>query len=221
MKLLGGVNSSAASAELHALPDGGNTDGAASGCKPKVRNRTGAVPSAKLKDGKSTSTLAPWLIKYTSASRLTMKGETQTSMNLKATMRKKLSIKLGLAAVVSGALFCGCVQRFNGPELTESGEVYDTCFVPKGHGSDLAIGFDMDGNYHVTPVDITIPARYAIVFKCKHGKFVIDGERAEGLYKQLSRGDSVTIRYCEKFEVRDGHTNAVDLHFIGADKLPD
>lgn len=128
-----------------------------------------------------------------------------------------------ILAIIIAAIVCstwtGCIDRQYGSELTEPGEVYDTCFVPKGHGSDVAIGFNSgkDGGITVTPVDIDIPARYAIVFKCQHGKFVIDGERGETLYKALSKGDQVTIRYCEVFEVREGQTNAVGLHFITAD----
>jgi len=135
-------------------------------------------------------------------------------MNIKTNIRTAAAL-----AVACSVLLCGCVERQNGPELTESGEVYDTCFVPKGHGSDTAIGYNMGegGGMTITPIDVNIPARYAIVFKCQHGKFVIDGERGESLYKQLSKGDKVNIRYCEVLEVKDGHTNAVDLHFIAAD----
>lgn len=127
----------------------------------------------------------------------------------------KLSVALALIALAG----CHDYQKFHGPELKEQGEVYETCFVPKGHGSDVAVGFSTSGNTTWTPIDIKIPARYAIVFKCQHGKFIIDGDRAEQLYKKLSKGDTVTIRYSEVFEVLDGVTNAVDLHFIDADVI--
>ena len=132
-------------------------------------------------------------------------------------MKSKLYLAPALICVMLFA--SACPEWQNGPEITEPGEVYDTCFVPKGHGSDVAIGYSMagKGGVTVTPVDIDIPARYAIVFKCQHGKFVIDGERGERLYKKLSKGDHVTIRYCECFEVDGGKTNAADLHFIDAD----
>lgn len=124
-------------------------------------------------------------------------------------------------AVVSSALLVlvGCVERKNGPELTELGEVYDTCFVPSGHGSQTAVGFNTGkgGGMTITPINVTIPERFAIVFKCQHGKFVIDGERGKALYRKLSKGDRVTIRYCEELEIDGGQTNAVDLHFIDAD----
>lgn len=115
-------------------------------------------------------------------------------------------------------LLSGCVERHNGPELSEPGEVYDTCFVPKGHGHDVAVGYNAGkrGGVTITPVNINIPARFAVVFKCQHGKFVIDGPRGERLYKKLSKGDRVVIRYCEVLEVKDGITTPVELHFIDA-----
>ncbi len=116
------------------------------------------------------------------------------------------------------AICSACSKTTYGPTLEEAGEIYDTCFVPKGHGSDVAIGYNAGkgGGLTVTPVDITIPARYAVVFKCQHGKFVIDGERGMDVYKKFDKGDKVTIRYCEVFEVTKDSTNAVDLHFIEA-----
>ena len=68
----------------------------------------------------------------------------------------------------------------------------------------------------ITPVHVTIPERFAIVFRCQHGKFVIDGPRGKALYQKLSKGDLVTIRYCQELEIHRGVTNVVDLHFIDA-----
>ena len=109
-------------------------------------------------------------------------------------------------------LLCSCDRRVNGPELTESGEIYDTCFVPKGHGTGWSYG------KHGGPVDVDIPAHYAVVFKCEHGKFVIEGDRGENLYNRFSRGDVVKIKYCIVYDVTDKGSNAVDLHFIDAVK---
>ena len=113
-------------------------------------------------------------------------------------------------------LMCGCSRYIEGPEKTEQGEIYDVCFVPEGHGSGM--GFTSKGNMVFT--DTYIPARYAVVFKCEHGKFVIDGDRGERIYKAFNKGDSVTIHYCEDLKVNaDGTTtNAYDLHFLGVEK---
>lgn len=123
-----------------------------------------------------------------------------------------------VVAIVAAA--SGCPRIVNGPELTEPGQVYDTCFVPAGHGQGMGLGInsDSDGDLVITPhsISMDIPARYAVVFKCQHGKFVIDGRNGEQLFKRLNKGDDVLIRYCEVLEVRDHSTNAVDLHFIDA-----
>lgn len=122
---------------------------------------------------------------------------------------------IALAVAICWA-FSGCTQRKYGPELTESAEIYDTCFVPKGHGSDVAIGMTTKGSMTVTPIDINIPARFAVVFKCQHGKFVIDGQRGEALYERFSKGDKVTVKYCDVIEITKDGERAVDLHFIDA-----
>lgn len=125
-------------------------------------------------------------------------------------------MKLKYLMFVAAALLGGCVERVNGPELSEPGEVYDTCFVPQGHGSGSSVGFTSDGALTSSSTSIEVPARYAIVFRCQHGKFVIDGDRGKVLYNKLSKGDHVTIRYCEVLEVKDGVTTPVELHFIDA-----
>ena len=123
-----------------------------------------------------------------------------------------------LVATIASFALAGCVEHRNGPDLTEPGEVYDTCYVPSGHGSSVAAGLHTGkgGGMTITPVHVTIPERFAIVFRCQHGKFVIDGPRGKALYQKLSKGDLVTIRYCQELEIHRGVTNVVDLHFIDA-----
>jgi len=114
-------------------------------------------------------------------------------------------------------LLCGCTKRVEGPAKSEYGEIYDTCFVPKGHGSGTGWSYGKNGGPVTTQVDI--PERYAVVFKCEHGKFVIDDDRAKSLYSRFSKGDKVKIIYCIVSEVTKESTNAVDLHFIDAYKV--
>lgn len=110
------------------------------------------------------------------------------------------------------------------PMLTEPGEIYDTAYVPAGHGHDTAIGYNLGegGGLTITPVDVEIPERYAVIFKCQHGKFVIDGHKAKRLYERFDRGDKVTIQYREIIRVvtRDGveSRSVVDLDFLDAVK---
>lgn len=117
-------------------------------------------------------------------------------------------------------LTAGCPKDVLGPTQSEPAEVYDTCFVPSGHGQTSgAWGYGHDGGVYTPPQDITIPATYAVVFKCQHGKFVIDGPRGEVLYKKLEKGDSVIVTYCEELTVDNGVTNHTGLHFIDANRV--
>jgi len=113
---------------------------------------------------------------------------------------------------------CGPTVQFS-EELTEPGEVYDTAFIPKGHGSDTAVGFSTNGDLTVTPIDIDIPERFAMIFKCQHGKFVVDSEKARDLYQRLERGDKVIIHYRTVFHVINNKRQAVDLDFLDAVKV--
>lgn len=129
-----------------------------------------------------------------------------------------------LFAAVS--LFCGgcdLPQTQYSAELTESGTVQDTVFAPKGRGSDTTVGFNTGngGGVTITPVNITIPERYAIVLECERGKFVIDGKTGKRLYQTLKRGDNVTIRYREVYRVTKTETNLVGLYFVDATKRTD
>lgn len=125
------------------------------------------------------------------------------------------------ACLLCGLLVgCNWPKRENGPALTEQGEIYDTLFVPSGHGRQMATGFNLGkgGGVTIAPINVTIPERYAIVFKCQHGKFVIDGDQGKELYERFSKGEQVTIFYNEVFRITKESTNMVDLHFIDAVK---
>lgn len=130
----------------------------------------------------------------------------------------KTKLTLWALALACASILAGCREIKNGPELTEPAEIYDTCFTPAGHGQTSGgYGMTMKGKlaYHF-PQSISIPAVYAVVFKCQHGKFVIDGERGKALYERFSKGDQVTVKYCDKIEVDDGVERAIGLHFIDA-----
>ncbi len=111
---------------------------------------------------------------------------------------------------------CDIPKKEGGPKLTESAVIYDTAFVPEGHGTGTASGYTSNGDYHYSTVKTKIPARYAVVFQCQHGKFIIDGDRGEYLYKKFSKGDKVIVSYQEEFEVRKESKTCTGLHFIDA-----
>jgi len=115
-------------------------------------------------------------------------------------------------------LLCGC-PKISYVNKSEKGTVYDICFVPAGHGIGRGFSFGKDGGPVFTDVDI--PARYAVVFACQHGRWVIDGNRGEALYKKLTKGQHVLIQYQERIETdkEAGTTNLLGLHFIDANAI--
>ena len=131
-------------------------------------------------------------------------------------------MKRVLAVLV--ALACGCGPRTEtvySAVLRESALVYDVAYVPSGHGSGSGVGLTGGGDLAVTSTSVHIPARWAVVFECQHGRFVIDGE---AVYNKVRRGDEVTVAYREKYEdvyddagARVVERRLVDLDFIGVE----
>jgi len=114
------------------------------------------------------------------------------------------------ALLIACLALAGCKHEELGPTLTEPGVVVDLPYVPSGHGSGM--GVSMKGSAVISSVEI--PARYAIVFECQHGRFVIEGR--PDIWERLHVGQAVTIRYAEVFEVDGESRRVVDLHFIDA-----
>lgn len=110
---------------------------------------------------------------------------------------------------------CGPLRSY-GPPLTELGTVYDVAFVPAGHGYGTSTVLTPGGGIGVGSTSVHIPARYAVVFQCQHGRFVIEGA---ALYAKLTRGEEVTIYYREVIEHRQDGDVVVDLDFVDATPL--
>ena len=108
----------------------------------------------------------------------------------------------------------GCTNREYGPEQTEPARVADLPYVPSGHGSGTGIGIGSKGVVP-TMTTVDIPARYAIVFECQHGRLVV--ERHPEIWKTLRVGQQVTVRFREVFEVSGESRHLVDLDFLGVD----
>lgn len=89
--------------------------------------------------------------------------------------------------------------------LHEDGVIAETVYTPSRHGSASGMGptIDMDGNVGVafTHTTINIPEKYAVVFKCQHGKFIIQGPdlRHKELWQRFMPGQEVDITYKEIF----------------------
>jgi hypothetical protein len=142
-----------------------------------------------------------------------------------AKRRFLLSGKVFALAVIAAVvlMLAGCkyqVTRY-GPTKTEEATVVDLAYVPSGHGSGSGVGISMSGDISVSSTSVHIPERYAVVFKCDHGKFVVEGSQHAALWKRLSKDQPVTIQYREVQEcTKDGDSVygcvTTDLDFIDA-----
>ncbi len=138
-------------------------------------------------------------------------------------MKNIINYTFGIIAIFT-LIGCGDIDKIEyGPVLTEEGEIYETAYVPAGHGSDIAVGYNTgdQGGLSITPISVDIPERYAVVFKCQHGKFVIDGNKGEALYKRFEKGDRCTITYREIIRIgmkdyEEVSRTVYDLDFIDA-----
>lgn len=120
-----------------------------------------------------------------------------------------------VAAVVFALLLTtACNSRSYSQDLYEDGEVIGSTFMPANHGS--ATGVSSKGSLVVSSVEI--PAVYAVVFKCEHGQFVVqgEGERYKQLWEQLPQGTKVDIVYREIYEGSDDKKRLVKLDFLYA-----
>jgi hypothetical protein len=124
--------------------------------------------------------------------------------------------------------------------LHEDAVVEDVIFIPSRHGSSSGVGYDLtgEGGLSITSGSVSIPEKYAVVFKCKHGKFIVQAEGYDAgtsndsleisvrdLWKKISKGDTVDVLYRELYECtykdtnNDGKLELISSHFIDYDFL--
>lgn len=131
-------------------------------------------------------------------------------------------LTLAAAAVV----LAGCAREKFGTVLHENAEVADVCFVPAGHGGQYGYGFERATLRPVYSYENTdIPPAFAIVMKCAHGKFVVDGALAAWVAGHFKVGDKVTVQYREVLvDTGTRGERAVAVQYVGVvagvDKTP-
>jgi hypothetical protein len=126
---------------------------------------------------------------------------------------------MNYATALLAIFLAACIpQKEYSAELTEPAVVEDVIFQPSRHGSGVGVGMSMRGNMVVTSDSVTFPKKYAIVFRCQHGKFIVQGTRKEhkALWQKLKRGQEVMVSYREVYLVKDGVRSLVDYDFIDA-----
>jgi len=85
-------------------------------------------------------------------------------------------------------IICGCSEKFMFEEslpLKEEAKVLSMIYTPSYHGSGTGIGPTLNMSsggmgIAITSVTIHVAEKYAILFQCQHGKFVIECDNDEG-----------------------------------------
>ena len=109
--------------------------------------------------------------------------------------------------------------------LYEDAIVYAKVDPPSRHGSGAGPSIDItdEGILGVALVNVDIPKKYAIVFKCEHGKFMVwgTGSKHKELWERFNEGDSVTVSYKEIYRSTykdtdgDGKRELINRSLVG------
>ena len=123
-------------------------------------------------------------------------------------------MRVGLAALLftAGLVSNGCERKgiYNetgeSPVLHEGARVAQTIYVPEsnGHGSSTGYQFGEGGGVIISSTSVHVPAKYAVVFECQHGKFIIEGEdeKYKNLWKKLKDNQTVDVEYKEIYDIK-------------------
>lgn len=119
---------------------------------------------------------------------------------------------------------CEETRQEESPTLFEDAVVTEVVYSPSRHGSGVGPTLDLTGSggigIAITSVDI--PEKFAVVFQCQHGKFIV--ERKE-LWERLKEGQKVTIAYKELYvsvyddKNKDGQKELVSKKLVKLDFL--
>ena len=108
-----------------------------------------------------------------------------------------------LALVALVATGCERTKTEYSEVLTEPATVIDLVYTPSRHGSGVGPTFGITGEGDISVgiaiTSVNIPERYAVVFRCKHGKFIIQSAKAKELWQRLKLNQEVTVSYKEVY----------------------
>jgi len=144
---------------------------------------------------------------------------------------------LQLGFLVTLAIFafssCSDVRKEYSPILAEQATVMNAVYTPRKHDTNVGVtiwsddsgilGIDHSGNFGinlggVTVSESTVREKFAIVFKCQHGQFVIT---RKSTYEKLKDkvGDTVTVLYREVYRTTYKDKKAVKRVLVDYDFL--
>jgi hypothetical protein len=121
---------------------------------------------------------------------------------------KRISLVLSIGFLAS--ILVGCKDTVSeqklSPELTEKATVADLVYTPSNHGSNINpsvhITSEGDLGLGLTFTEVDIPEKYAVVFQCQHGKFIVQDnqKKAKELWNRLKTGQEVMVWYNEVYQ---------------------
>ena len=81
---------------------------------------------------------------------------------------------------------------------TEKIKVDDVIYQPATHGSGSSLGFTTDGSLTISDISINTKAKYFVVFKCVHGKFIVEDSV---MWSRVQVNDTGIWHYNEQFKI--------------------
>ena len=124
-------------------------------------------------------------------------------------------------------------ERTTSATLHEDARVVQTIYAPSRHGtgSDVSPGITTSGDISFTFVDVKVdlPEKYAVVFQCQHGKFIVEGtdKKYKNLQEKLNENDIVDVTYTEQYvdtirhqkDTKKGDDRVIVRRLVGYDFL--
>jgi len=109
------------------------------------------------------------------------------------------AIWIGIVALSVFGTDCTSIERSD--PMKEDVVVADVVYTPSRHGSGIGVGptTGSQGGMAIVVTSIDIPEVKAIVFQCKHGKFII---KDSVLWERLKEGQEAVALYQEIYEVK-------------------
>ena len=86
---------------------------------------------------------------------------------------KILTTIISLLLCVSCGIF-PTTKHFTSDPKTERIVVDDVVYTPATHGGGSSTGFTLNGDISFSSISINTTAKYAVVFRCVHGKFIVE-----------------------------------------------
>ena len=127
--------------------------------------------------------------------------------------KTKTALRIGVSALIVLSVL-GCIKTEFSQVLTEKAEITEVVYAPSRHGSGGGFGMTTEGDLVMTLDSVDIPAVYAVVFKCEHGKFIIN---RKDVWEKAKVGMHVTVRYREVYKVSKKERRLVKYNFLGFD----